>query len=132
MKALNIALVSALALSTFACSNAPTEEKAPEAVKVEVENLPSTIVVKVDENGERTTFQLQDESFNNISEDAFNAYSEEEKELNNPTAQSLDVVASKDSVSDAQVALAADEIDELQGSKVSRTALALDMDTTTT
>ena len=121
MKALNIALVSALALSTFACSNAPTEEKAPEAVKVEVENLPSTIVVKVDENGERTTFQLQDESFNNISEDAFNAYSEEEKEalIANLTAQSLDVVASKDSVSDAQVALAADEIDELQGSKVS-------------
>ena len=121
MKALNIALVSALALSTFACSNAPTEEKAPEAVKVEVENLPSTIVVKVDENGERTTFQLQDESFNSISEDAFNAYSEEEKEalIANLTAQSLDVVASKDSVSDAQVALAADEIDELQGSKVS-------------
>ena len=120
MKALNIALVSTLVLTNFACSSAPSTEQAPEAVKVEVENLPSTIVVKVDENGERTTFQLQDASFNNISEEAFNAFSDEEKEslVESLTAQSLDVVADKDSVSEDQVALAQDEIDELQNSKV--------------
>ncbi len=120
MKALNIALVSTLALTNFACGNAPSNEQAPEAVKVEVENLPSTIIVKVNEKGERTTFQLQDESFNSISEEEFNEFSDEEKDslVASLTAQSLDIVQDKDSVAEDQIALAQDEIDELQNSKV--------------
>ena len=121
MKALNIALASAMALTALACGtqDKPAEKNEQELVKVEVENLPKAIVFKVDEEGNVTTFQSTSDQFNNMTEEDFNALSAEDQDslVTTLTNTTLAVASDKESVAQNTFALSAEEV-ELKNSSV--------------